>query len=165
VGQSHPGSLAATNQVLEALHSDPRFHVEFYEENLDAMYHPDDWAMYQGNLIVKKYSDRKIDLILLAGPHSIRFLTEASRAAVFPDVPAVFCCSVPVPIEQTSTHSRFTGSWLHLGAAGTLDVAMRLLPETRHVFVIGDKPNTTGLSRRWRRQRSTPMRTSLMSFT
>jgi signal transduction histidine kinase len=136
VGQSHPGSLAATRRVLEALHSDPRFHVEFYEENLDAMYHPDDWRTYHGNLIVKKYSDRKIDLILLVGPHSIRFLTEPSRA-LFPDVPAVFCCSVPVPIEQTSTHSRFTGSWLHLGAAGTLDVAMRLLPETRHVFVIG----------------------------
>jgi len=136
VGQSHPGSLAATNQVLEALHSDPRFHVEFYEENLDAMYHPDDWATYQGNLVAKKYSGRKIDLMLLVGPYSIRFMTEPSRA-LFPDVPAVFCCSVPLPIERTSTHSRFTGSWLQLGPAGTLDVAMRLLPQTRHVFVIG----------------------------
>ena len=136
VGQSHPGSLAATKGVIEALHADPRFQVEFYEENLDAMFHPDDSRTYQGNVIVKKYSDRKLDLILLAGPHSIRFLSDPS-GGIFPDVPAVFCCSVPVPIPETNTHRRFTGSWLKLGAAGTLDVAVRLLPETRHVFVIG----------------------------
>jgi len=136
VGQSHPGALAATKRIIEALHSDPRFHVELYEENLDAMYHTGDWRADQGRLVIKKYGDRKMDLILLVGPHSVRFLTEPS-GGLFPDVPAVFCCSVPVPIEPTSTHSRFTGSWLQLGPAGTLDVAMRLLPETRHVYAIG----------------------------
>jgi signal transduction histidine kinase len=135
VGQSHPGSLAATNRIFEALHSDPSFHVEFYEENLDAMFHPDDARMIQGNYFAKKYSDRKLDLILLLGPHSIRFLADP-KGGIFPDVPVVFCCSIPVPIPESTAPRRFTGSWLQVGAAGTLDVAMRLLPKTRHVFVV-----------------------------
>ena len=33
--QSHPGPLLVTNAILSALHSDPRFDVELYWENLD----------------------------------------------------------------------------------------------------------------------------------
>jgi signal transduction histidine kinase len=136
LGQAHPGPVAITNPVIKALHSDPRFIVELYEENLDAIYRSDDWRTDQGNLIVKKYRDRKIDLILLVGLHSTEFLAEPSRS-FFPGVPVVFCCGFPLPIEQTSSRSRSTGAWLHLGPAGTLDMAMRLLPETHRVFVVG----------------------------
>ena len=36
VGLSHPGPAIVTNQIVSALHSDPRFQDEFYWENLDA---------------------------------------------------------------------------------------------------------------------------------
>ena len=36
-GQSSPVSVLVTNQIRSALHSDRRFQVEFYWENLDAI--------------------------------------------------------------------------------------------------------------------------------
>lgn len=138
LGQSHPGPLLVTNLILSALHSDPRFQVEFYWENLDAVYHPDDWQKGLRNLLVEKYRNRKLDLIVVLGPEAIRFLAESN---LFPDVPVVFCCSAPGQIDQISTLARFTGSWLQLEPARTLDAALQLLPETRHVFVIAGHSN------------------------
>ena len=76
VGQSHPGPLVVTNLVLSALHSDPRFQVEFYWENLDAIYHPEEWQE-QLDAIVQQYRHRKLDLIVLLGPNAIRILARA----------------------------------------------------------------------------------------
>ena len=48
-------------------------------------------------------------------------------------------CSVAVPqarLTNRSTDSRSTGSWLQWDPAKTLDAAIRLLPDTRQVFVI-----------------------------
>ena len=42
IGQSHPGPVIVTNLILSALHSDPRFQVEFYWEDLDAV-----WVCYR----------------------------------------------------------------------------------------------------------------------
>ena len=71
IGQSHPGPLVVTNLVLSALHSDPRFQVEFYWENLDAVYHPEEWQE-QLDAVVQQYRHRKLDLIVLLGPDAIR---------------------------------------------------------------------------------------------
>ena len=134
-GPAAPGVLVITNLLVEALHSDPAFRPDVYFENLDAMFHPDEWRKSQADFIVKKYSDRKLDLIVLAGPNANRLLAEPSTA-FFPGVPIVFCGSVPLPLEHTNPGTPFTGTWIHLEPAGTVDVALRLLPETRSVFVV-----------------------------
>jgi signal transduction histidine kinase len=134
-GLSHPGIQMVTNEIMAGLRSDPRFQVEIYWENLDALYHPDAWQEDQGATILRKYANSKIDLIVLTGPHAIRLLTSPSKN-VFPGVPAVFCCSPPIPIDPSAQNSRITGSWQKLEPSGTVDIAIRLLPETRHVFVV-----------------------------
>ena len=134
-GPAAPGVLVITNLLVEALHSDPAFRPDVYFENLDAMFHPDEWRKSQADFIVKKYSDRKLDLIVLAGPNANRLLAEPSTT-FFPGVPIVFCGSVPLPLEHTNPGTPFTGTWIHLEPAGTVDVALRLLPETRSVFVV-----------------------------
>ncbi len=134
-GESHPAPQLATNMLLSVLHSDRRFQVEFYLEKLDAVYHSPECQKKQRDFLAQKYRDRKLDLILLMGPDAIRFLAETSKS-LFPDVPVVFCCSVPGQIDKKSLPARFTGSWLQLEPARTLDAALRLLPETRHVFVL-----------------------------
>ncbi|MGA2687001.1 MAG: ATP-binding protein [Candidatus Korobacteraceae bacterium] len=134
IGQSHPGSVVVTNLVLSALHSDPRFQVEFYWENLDAIYHPDE-LQEQLDAVVQQYRHRKLDLIVLLGPNAIQILAEPRT--IFPNVPAVFCCSAPGQIDQTRIDRRSTGSWFQLEPSKTVEAALGLLPETRHLFAVG----------------------------
>jgi signal transduction histidine kinase/ABC-type uncharacterized transport system substrate-binding protein len=133
VGQSHPGPIVVTNLVLSALHSDPRFQVEFYWENLDAIYHPDEWQE-QLDAVVQQYRHRKLDLIVLLGPNAIQILAEPR--AIFPNVPAVFCCTAPGQIDLTRIDHQSTGSWFQLEPAKSVGAALGLLPETRHIFVV-----------------------------
>ena len=134
VGQSHPGPMIVTDLVLSALHSDPRFQVEFYSENLDAVYHPEEWRE-QLDAVVQQYRHRKLDLIVLLGPNAIQMMSEPNT--IFPDVPVVFCCTAPGQIDQKRPDHRSTGSWFQLEPAKTVEAALGLLPETRHLFVVG----------------------------
>jgi len=133
VGPSHPGPVIVSNQIVSALHSDPRFQVEFYWENLDTIYHPEEWRQHLDSL-VEQYRHVKLDLIVLVGPNAIRILAEPE--AIFPNVPVVFCCTVPGMIGQIRGDHRSTGSWFQLEPAKTVEAALGLLPGTRHLFVI-----------------------------
>jgi signal transduction histidine kinase len=134
VGPSHPGPVIVGNQIVSALHSDPQFQVEFYWENLNAIYHPEEWQE-QVDSLVGQYRHVKLDLIVLVGPNAIRLLSEPK--AIFPNVPAVFCCAFPGEIDQMRPDNRSTGSWFQLEPAKTVQAALGLLPETRHLFVVG----------------------------
>jgi hypothetical protein len=58
IGPSHPGPVIVSNEIVSALHADQRFQVEFYWENLDAIYHPEEWQQ-QIDLIVERYRHNK----------------------------------------------------------------------------------------------------------
>ncbi len=134
IGPSHPGPVIVSNQIVSALHSDPRFQVEFYSENLDAIYHPEEWQE-QLDFLVGQYRHLKLDLIVLVGPDAIRILQDPKP--IFPNVPVVFCCTAPGQIDQMRSGFRSTGSWFQLEPAKTVGAALGLLPETRHLFVVG----------------------------
>ena len=138
IGQSHPAPALVTNQILSALGSDPRFDAELHWENLDAIDISDDVRNELRDGIVRKYRNLKLDLIVLVGPDPLRLFAEPSRT-FYPGVPVVFCCSSPSQADQRSTDSRSTGSWLQWDPAKTLDAAIRLLPDTRQVFVIAGR--------------------------
>ncbi len=135
IGQSHPAPALVTNQILSALSSDPRFDAELHWENLDAIDIADDARNELRDGIVRKYRNLKWDLIVLVGPDPLRLFAEPSRT-FYPGVPVVFCCSSPGQADQRSTDSRPTGSWLQWDPAKTVDAAIRLLPDTRQVFVV-----------------------------
>jgi signal transduction histidine kinase len=135
VGQSHPGPVIVTNAIVLAMQSDPRFEEEFHWENLDAVDISDDSLNELRDSIIQKYRRYKLDLIVLLGPDPLRLLLDPSKP-FYPDVPVVFCCTVPGQIDQEVADSRSTGSWFQLDPAKTLDAALRLLPDTRQVFVI-----------------------------
>jgi len=132
IGPSHPGPVIVSNQIVSALHADPRFQVEFYWENLDAIYHPEEWQE-QVDFLVGQYRHIKLDLIVLVGPNAIRLLAEPK--AIFPDVPVIFCCTVRGMIDQMADN-RATGSWFQLEPAKTVEAALELVPGTRHLFVV-----------------------------
>jgi signal transduction histidine kinase len=136
VGPSHPGPVIVSNQIVSALHADPRFQVEFYWENLDTIYHPEEWQE-QIDFLVGQYRHLKLDLIVLVGPNAIQLLTEPK--AIFPNVPVVFCCTVLGMIDQIRGDHRSTGSWFQLEPAKTVEAALGLIPGTRHLFVVAGR--------------------------
>ena len=147
LGQSHPGPIIVTNLLLSALHSDPRFQAEFYWEDLDAVYHPEEWQE-QLDSVVQQYRHRKLDLIVLMGPNAIQLLAEPR--AIFPNVPAVFCCTAPGQIDQIresiidrrargfnwSPRKRWRLHWVCCRKPATSSWS-------------GGNPIMTGVSRRW----------------
>ena len=134
-GQSAPVSVIVAEQIRSALQSDRRFQVQFYWENLDAIDLSNDLLKEQRASVARRYLGEKLDLIVLVGPDPLRLLTDQSMA-FYPDVPVVFCCAAQGQPAQPVTDSRSTGSWLQFEPAKTLDAALRLLPETRQVFVV-----------------------------
>ena len=134
-GQSAPVSVLVANQIRSALQSDPRFQVQFYWENLDAIDLSNDSQNEQRTLVAQRYLGQKLDLIVLVGPDPLRLLTDRSNA-FYPDVPVVFCCAAQGQSGQPIADARSTGSWLQFEPAKTVDAALRLLPETRQVFVV-----------------------------
>jgi signal transduction histidine kinase len=143
IGPSHPSAVIVINQIVSALHADSRFQVEFYWENLDAIYHPEEWQEHIDSL-VGQYRHLKLDLIVLVGPNAIRLLAEPK--AIFPNVPVVFCCAVPGMIDRVADN-RATGSWFQLEPAKTVETALGLIRGTRHLFVVaGQSDHDRGLT-------------------
>ena len=138
IGQSNPAPALVTNQVLSALGSDPSVDAELHWENLDAIDISDDARNELRDGIVRKYRNLKWDLIVLVGPDPLRLFAEPSRT-FYSGVPVVFCCTSQGQADQRSTDSRATGSWLQWDPARTVDAAICLLPDTRHVFVIAGR--------------------------
>jgi hypothetical protein len=131
-GPSHPAPTLVSNQIVSALHTDPRFRVEFYWENLNSVYHPDE-LQQRIDLLVSQYRHVKLDLIVLVGGAPM-FLAEPK--AVFPNVPVVFCCAVLGATEELRVDYRSTGAWFQLEPAKTVEAARDLIRGTRHVFVV-----------------------------
>ena len=55
----------------------------------------------------------------------------------FPGVPVVFCGSSEELAGNPKLDSSFTGIWEGIDPAKTIDVALKLEPETSHLFVVG----------------------------
>jgi len=56
---------------------------------------------------------------------------------MFLDVPIVICGSSVQHAGNPRLDSRFTGTWMKYEPAKTIEAALRLLPETRHVVIVG----------------------------
>ena len=132
VGPSHPGPAIVSDQIVSELNADPRFKIEFYWENLDAIYHPEEWQE-QIDSVVTQYRHHKLDLIVLVGPNAMQILGQPK--AIFPNVPVVFCCAIAGMIDQIADN-RATGAWFQLEPAKTVEAALGLIPGTRHLFVV-----------------------------
>jgi len=148
VGLSHSLTDSITQQIVEGVRETQNLHVEFHSENLDLISSPDrpsraeikDW-------LVKKYGAYKLDAVVAVGPDSINFLSNYTQT-MFLDVPIVICGSAAEFAGNPLLDSRFTGTWMKYEPAKTIEAALRLFPETRHVVIVGGASafDTTALS-------------------
>ena len=86
---SSPGFAEIDHSVLSALEKSP-YRIELYQESLDLTLFPDQVSQDRfREAIIQKYSARKPDVIIAAGPESLKFI--AKLYDKFQGTPIIFC--------------------------------------------------------------------------
>ena len=132
---SSPGFAEIDQAVLTGLQKSP-YRIELYQESLDLILFPDRVSQdrFQEE-IIQKYSARKPDVIIAAGPESLKFI--AKLYDKFQGTPIIFCTIWGGVPDELRHGMPFTGVLAQLRPEGTLNVALHLLPKTKHVVVVG----------------------------
>ena len=137
VGFSHALTDLMTQQIVSGVRSTAGHDVELFTENLDLLYVADAPSFSEREeWLVKQYAGHKFEVVVAIGPDTIRFLASHAHS-LFSDVPIVICGSSVDQAGTSNLDSRFTGTWQKLEPERTLEAALRLFPNTRHVFVVG----------------------------
>lgn len=133
---SSPGIALLDHAIAAGLASSP-YQIELYNENLEATLFPDETSQQRfREWYIRKYADRKPDVIVTAGPASLRFMIESHERS-FPNIPVVFCGTTEEMLDQLKPDSQFTGVWGVAQPEKTLIAALHLQPETKQVVVVG----------------------------
>jgi len=135
-GISFPGIDLMDREIRAALGRSP-YRIELYDEFLQVILFPDE--TYQRELresYIHKYRDRKPDLIIAEGASAIKFMVQ-SHQEFFPNTPIIICGAGQGLTDNSKLDSEFTGTWMTMDPAKTLEAALRLQPNTKHVVVVG----------------------------
>ncbi len=133
---SSPGVALMDEAIVAALRESP-YQIELYSEDMEATLFPDEAVQRQfREWYIRKYRDRKPDLIIAAGLEPLRFMI-ASHESSFSNIPVIFCGSTEEMLGELKVDSHFTGVWAVAQPEETLKAALVLQPGTEHVFVTG----------------------------
>jgi PAS domain S-box-containing protein len=108
--------------------------AQFYEY-LDLHRHPG--AKHRQRLaemLRERYDDHKIDAIITLYPEALQFVLDEGRT-IFPDAPIVALYMYP-GFEASKTGRRIVQHVLRNDIAGTLESALKLVPEAKSVYVV-----------------------------
>ena len=133
---SSPGFAAVDRAILVGLQKS-QYRIEFYNENLETTLFSDSASQREfRNWYARKYSDRKPDVIIAVGQDSVKFMVESHETA-FPNIPIIFCGSTEEMLADMKLDSHFSGVWAVAQPEDTLNSALQLQPDTKHVVVVG----------------------------
>ncbi len=131
-----PGFAEVDQAVLSGLQKSP-YQIELYHESLQLISFPSEVSRRRfREEFLLKYSERKPDLIVAAGTASFKFVSDMQDSFIR-DTPVILCTVVGEIPDQLKSTMHFTGVLGQLRPAETLDAALRLLPGTKHVAVVG----------------------------
>jgi signal transduction histidine kinase/ABC-type uncharacterized transport system substrate-binding protein len=133
-----PGIMALDQAIIAALQQSP-YQIELYSETLESTLFSDETSQRRIRAwIALKYSDRKPDVIITAGPGSLRFMIEAHEN-FFQGTPIIFCGTTEEMIGALRLGPDFTGVWGVAQPEKTLLAALKLRPDTKHVVIVGGR--------------------------
>ena len=132
-----PGLAMINRSLRDTFRADVPDGIEFYSESMNlSQFGTAAYDDVLRNHFSRKYARTRPDLIVAVMGPSLHFLLRHGKA-LFPGVPIVFCGVDPSDLEGTPLGDSVTGVVVKRTFAPTLDLALRLQPETRHVFVVG----------------------------
>jgi signal transduction histidine kinase len=140
LGLSSP-AVALLDREMRAVLDNSRYQIELYPEYLETTLFDDPAEQQQfRESYIRKYQNRKPDLIVALGPSPLRFMVDAHEK-FFAGIPIVFGGTSEQQADNPTLDSHFTGCWANFEPAKTLNVALRLQPGSRHVVVVGGISN------------------------
>ncbi len=161
LGPASPAINLIDGEIRARLERSP-YQIELYTESLETTLFPDPAIQKDFfDSYIHKYRDRKPNVIIAVGPSPVHFLVQ-SHEKFFADTPVVFCVTTPEMVGNPTLDSSFTGVWEMPDFTKTLEVALKLLPSTRHIVVVGESRSMTGPMRRLSRMASAATKHGLM---
>jgi signal transduction histidine kinase len=134
------GNISFDKGFQLGLFSDPSSKVELFSEYLDTTRFPGE---HQSELLHdylrEKYKNQKIDVVVATPDPALDFLLK-NRNDLFPNSPVVFVCVRRPPQEVLNSGPGLTGIIRANTHRKTLDLALKLHPNTKEVFVISGTP-------------------------
>lgn len=133
---SSPGFAEVDGAIFDTLKKSP-YQIELYHESLQLTFFPDETSESQfRDSLIRKYSERKPDLIIAAGSAALPFIAE-SQESFLRETPIIFCGVLGDLPDQLKRGLHITGVLGRVQPEATLKLALRLLPGTKHVVVVG----------------------------
>ena len=130
--------LAGIRSTFAAGSSEP---IQLRNEYLDlARFQKPDQRRFLVDFLRYKYSGQKVDLVMAGLSSSLDFVLQ-HRDEIFPGVPVVFIAVDSEELAKRKLPADVIGVPIKMDLAGTLDIALRLQPETRRVFVVVGSSN------------------------
>ncbi len=133
---TYPG-IRIINQGIQAGLNNSPYQLQLYSEYMDTSLFPDQAIQQElRDAYIRKYQNRKLDVIITVGPSPLKFM-QAVHQKAFPGVPIVFCLPTLSATGPPTLDSDFTGVEVNTAPAETVGIALRLVPGTRNVVVVG----------------------------
>lgn len=138
VNASYPAIGLIDDAIRESLQGS-KYRIEIYREYLETALFPEaaDQKLIR-DFLVRKYHDRRPDVIITVGSSPLQLMANKPRE-YFEEVPVVYC--LPNGAEDNVKLEGFTGVRSGIEAAATLNAALELLPNTKHVLIVGGAGN------------------------
>jgi hypothetical protein len=131
-----PGLSILNADFLHSLRSASTDPVEIYTEEMDlSRFKSDTYFARFRDYLRSKYAGKKIDVAVAAMGPSLEFLVTDGKD-VFPGTPIVFCGIDKRELDSFVLPSYATGVLVKRQFHPTLEVALRLNPETKHIVVV-----------------------------
>ncbi len=112
--------------------------IVLYIENLDTKYfYNSTYLDGLASFFKIKYQDLTFDLIMVTDNNAYDFIRDY-RDQLFPGIPVTFCSVNNLDVTAAEQLDGFTGVEEIFDTAATLDIATKLHPETKEVFVVND---------------------------
>ena len=124
---------AEFGRTLQANSTDP---VEVYREAMDlSRFGSDTYKSSLRDFLRTKYADKKIDVAVAVMPPAFDFLSRYG-SLIFPGTPIVFCGMERKQLGDRSLPPNWYGVLIKRELAPTLEIALRIHPQTREVVVV-----------------------------
>ena len=133
------GQRAGFLDLFEAsLRSEEPGPITFYEAYMDPPQGSDaSYLLSEADTLRRRYSGLKLDAVVAVGPSALEFAVQY-RDKIFPDVPIAFT-GLATRQFAGRTWPGVTGLTTPVGLGETIDLALRLQPDTTTVAVIAPK--------------------------
>jgi signal transduction histidine kinase len=113
--------------------------IEVHSEYLDvSRFQSPEYQQHLAKFLRQKYADRQVGLVIAGLAPALDFALNY-RSEIFPGIPLVFCAVDEREVMARKLPSDVIGVPNKFDLTATLDIALRLHPNTAHVYVVAGK--------------------------